>query len=331
MITYLSTRQHGYTLERFLQWQPELSRQFRWLPYFKLPRIEAVPVGPFIFSDLERLNGFMRVVAVSLHDQVVAQMGPEACLNDPRRVLTRRPLLDRLHAEGINGFRAWSPTEPHPEIRFPVFLRLARSHLGAATPLLANHRELQQALIRVCAEGIDVHELLLVEYEDVRSRDGLYRKYSAQRIGDDIFPYHIQFAGQWHVKKTEVRTAALEEEEAEYLATNPHRDALREVFELAGIDYGRVDYGLQHGRIQVWEINTNGNLAGALADYPPRRAALHRPFTDKAAQAFRRLDAGHPRARIEVDFSASRLEPILDELGLARRPWFDGRVAVSAR
>jgi hypothetical protein len=37
---------------------------------------------------------------------------------------------------------------------------------------------------------------------------------------------------------------------------NPHKEKLLEIFRLAGIGFGRIDYGIKDGNIQTWEINT---------------------------------------------------------------------------
>src|SRR5262249_37550000 len=46
-------------------------------------------------------------------------------------------------------------------------------------------------------------------------------------------------------------------EQQEYLEANPHRSWLAGLFQLAGIDYGRIDYSLLAGKPQIWEINTH--------------------------------------------------------------------------
>ena len=55
-----------------------------------------------------------------------------------------------------------------------------------------------------------------------------------------------------------------------YIESNPHEAWLRETFARAGIDYGRIDYGLLGDRPQVWEINLNPTLCRNPAD-PARR------------------------------------------------------------
>ncbi len=46
------------------------------------------------------------------------------------------------------------------------------------------------------------------------------------------------------------------EEEFSYIQNNPHQKELRDIFDIANIEYGRIDYGFNDGKLQVWEINT---------------------------------------------------------------------------
>jgi hypothetical protein len=94
-------------------------------------------------------------------------------------------------------------------------------------------------------------------------------KYAAMKIGDRLIPRHVLFSRKWMTKKPDVVTEATAEEEREYLERFPHADQLEEVFRLAGLDYGRVDYGFHEGRLQVWEVNSNPVLVP-----PPGR--IHR-------------------------------------------------------
>jgi hypothetical protein len=55
------------------------------------------------------------------------------------------------------------------------------------------------------------------------------------------------------------------EEHLRYVETNPHRDQLEKVFELAGIEYGRIDYCVVDGRVQTFEINTNPTVVQGTA------------------------------------------------------------------
>lgn len=49
----------------------------------------------------------------------------------------------------------------------------------------------------------------------------------------------------------------MDEAAEEYARTNPDRERVAPLFELAKVDYGRIDFSIHQGRIQVWEINDN--------------------------------------------------------------------------
>jgi hypothetical protein len=54
------------------------------------------------------------------------------------------------------------------------------------------------------------------------------------------------------------------EEEGDYVLTNPHGAVLRELFDLAKVGYGRIDYAVKDGRIQTWEMNLNPTIGRGL-------------------------------------------------------------------
>ncbi len=57
-----------------------------------------------------------------------------------------------------------------------------------------------------------------------------------------------------------IATAKLYTEEYELVATHRFAEAMRPVFEIAGVEYGRVDFGLVDGRPQIYEINSNPDV-----------------------------------------------------------------------
>ena len=96
-----------------------------------------------------------------------------------------------------------------------------------------------------------------------------------------ILPRHLFFSRHWVVKDWSVLDDALLREEQQYLATNPHERQLREIFAAARIEYGRIDYSLRDGEMQVWEINTNPIIIGM----GPARARSEAPSGRGAACA----------------------------------------------
>jgi len=147
-----------------------------------------------------------------------------------------------LHEAGVNAFNAYSPGET--PVRFPVFLRPESGFLKTAP-------RLHDTLPRV------PNGQIAVEFCDTADASRVYRKYGAYVVGERIVPRHVFFSRDWLVKGADLRDSNYLAEELDYVRGNPHAAPLLEVCRTAHIGWGRVDYSLLDGRIQVWEINTN--------------------------------------------------------------------------
>src|SRR5581483_1967617 len=178
-------------------------------------------------------------------------------LNDPSRVLSRYELICELSSNGQNHYRARRPGEGLDSLRYPVFIRAERGHDGSITPLLHSAAAVHRALIWTRILGFQTQELLIVEFCDTSDGEGLFRKYSAFMVGDDVLPRHLLFSRNWQLKQPDITNADTERETQVYIERNPHRDTLRDIFRRAGVDYGRIDYSILEKKLQVWEINTN--------------------------------------------------------------------------
>ena len=239
MIYYLVTRAHAYTVAAFVQgWGKALAGRILVAPYDAPLSGEKLPEGgTYVFSDLDRLSAGERerlgVVCDGLKGHV---------LNDPRRSLLRYELLRSLHEAGVNAFNAYRPGET--PVRFPVFLRPESGFLKVAP-------QLHDTLTHV-PDG-----QMAVEFCDTADDAGVYRKYGAYVVGDRIVPRHVFFSRDWLVKGADLRDPGYLAEELDYVRENPHAAPLLEICRMAHIQWGRVDYSLLDGRIQVWEINTN--------------------------------------------------------------------------
>jgi hypothetical protein len=258
VIHYLVTRGHDrYTMRRFrASWAGSLRDRIRVLPYERFPLLRAAEPGLYVFSDLERLRPDERAAAAELFARL-ASAGPAfRALNDPAKALAR---FDLLRALPGNGFRAWRATEPLDAVRLPAFVRAENAHAGSFTGLLRRREEIEPAIRRVLRRRwrLRREDLLVVEFLDTSDAGGTFRKYAAMRIGDALLPRHLFFGKDWVVKKAGAPDEARLAEEQEFLDAFPHREQVREAFETARIDYGRIDYAVADGRIQVWEINTN--------------------------------------------------------------------------
>jgi hypothetical protein len=117
---------------------------------------------------------------------------------------------------------------------------------------------------------------------------GLYRKYGAFIIGNRVFPKSVQFSRHWVQKSQALKEPELLREEIEYVEQNPHEKVLREIFALARIEYGRMDYGILNDRVQVWEINTNPTILHRRVG-PNPRAAVASLNLNRVTSAFEAL------------------------------------------
>jgi len=255
---YVVTRRHAEVMAPYVTgWGPSPERRMAYVFYEDLPDTSRLPSGTYLFADLERLGPRQIELASRVWEELAKDPERASALNDPRRVLRRYDLLQRLHAAGLNRFRAIRASESWGDLRFPVFLHEERGHAGALTPLIHDEAALRRALRSARLRGHRARDLLVTEFCDTSDAQGIFRKYSAFRVGDEILPRHVFFSRDWQLKRPDLESPELARERDLYLIRNPHEEALREIFELAGIEFGRIDYSLLDGETQVWEINTN--------------------------------------------------------------------------
>lgn len=285
MINIFISRRYAFTITPFLEnWPNRASGSIRLFPYEHLHRIRSIQPGLFIFSDIDRLAANQREIAICLCKYVLETYGESLVINRPERVLTRYRLLTRLWEKEINRFRVYTLAEPLSPMRFPVFVRRNHDHKGPLTGLITNKNELHDQIDSLRKTGEDPDRLIIVEFCDTRDSDRIYRKYSAFRIGDRIIPAHIIFSRNWVAKDS--LPEPLRHEEKAYLLDNPHREELMKIFRLANIEYGRIDYGLLNGEIQVWEINTNPVLIQQQEKYSMDKLPVKRQLVDELADSF---------------------------------------------
>ena len=262
MIYYLATEHALYTLLKFLElWQDRLGRRLIPVSYRRLLQLKDFPAGTYIFSDLDRLTGGQAERVTGLWKQL-SRSGRNRLLNHPTRSMQRYALLRHLHKRRSNQFNVYILSECRAPAAFPVFIRFANRHNGAISSLLRSQTELDQAVEGILKSGEGLEDKLMIEFCDTADKRGVFRKYSAYLIGEQIIPSALLFRPDWHVKHSTLPLAEeLHVEKVEYLKTNPHEKELREIFQAAGIDYGRIDYAIRDGRIQTWEINTNPDIS----------------------------------------------------------------------
>lgn len=264
MICQLVTRPHFYTTTTYFEtWGRNLASQHKLLFYERLPKIKCLPQSTYIFSDIERLTPREAETAAQVWECLADPRRQLRLLNHPTRSMRRYELLRSLYDQGVNKFNIYRLTELRmPEI-FPVFIRGENDHGGSLTPLLHTPDELRAAIHMLDRQGKSKEDKVVIEYCDTSDEQGVFRKYSAFVVGDQIIPTHVFFSQHWMTKvavteKHVNETMLLEEQQ--FIETNPHEAALTEIARIARIEYGRIDYGVLNGVVQVWEINTNPML-----------------------------------------------------------------------
>jgi hypothetical protein len=284
-------------LQAFVRrWDATIGRTVRIATYQSLLVQSEAPAGTYIFTDLDRIPASDVPGVLGLWDALRASGGAHL-VNDPRRVRLRYSLLRQLFEDGVNDFNVYRADELDNELRYPVFVRCEHDHGGPRTPLLYDRPSLERALARLRARRSWRTQLLITECAAEPHADGLYRKYGAVLVNDDVIPWHVIASRSWLVKSASRETNdRLREEQRQYIAANPHRDAIRQAFAAARIDYGRIDYAVRGDRLRVFEINTNPALGGSGRR---RRATTGRrtasdPALLRLAEAFAALAARCP-------------------------------------
>lgn len=269
------------------EWDPDLKKKFHILPYEEIPRIKTLKPAIFIFSDLDRINGNKTIQhnAEKLAELIEIRFDPSLIINHPKQVLLRFDLLKTLSEKGINDYGVYPFTDDCDHIKFPVFVRRANDHKGPVTDLISD-KDAYLATYSAFSTKYSKNQLdqfMVIEFCDTQSQDNFFRKYSAFIFGENVMPAHVVFNRHWIAKETEHPILS---EINNYLQANPHGEQLQKVAKLANTQYGRIDYGILNGRIQIWEINTNPILVKKKEEYSEELLPVKRELVGKISQQF---------------------------------------------
>lgn len=302
MITFVVTGAHAYTVgplkKDFGVPVPEVAS----VSYDDISREASLPSGTYVLSDLERLSDAELLWASDLYRCIAASPASRA-LNDPARVRVRYGLLRALHAAGLNRFDAYRADGVPQPVRFPVFVRRQSDHDAALSGLLPDQAALDVCLESLMERGESPRGLVVIEYCAEPVRPGIFRRYGAFRVGDAIHLDHVVTQDNWNVKggAAGLATEAMYRQDDLDIRANRYADLMNRVFDVAGIDYGRADFGLVDGRPQVYEINTNPSMS-----LPPRHPSKIRSATlqfarERFAELLWRIDLPADGPRIALD------------------------------
>jgi hypothetical protein len=256
MVYYLVTQKHCYTMHPFLTyWAKDFNQHLKILTYPSLFVRSTLDPGTYIFSDIERLTPDQTQTCSHLWSLLKETAGFQP-VNHPSQSMRRYELLRTLYEQDINVFNIYRLTEISTSLRFPVFIRWENEH-KALSPLLQNQKELINAIGEF---KNNLKGKIIVEFCDTSDHEGIFRKYSAYYVNSRVLPIHIMYSRQWFVKSGVRDNSSAQKEERDYIETNSHKNQIEHIFKIARIDYGRIDYSMLDGKLQVWEINTNPYL-----------------------------------------------------------------------
>jgi len=317
VISVFVSRNNASTIRKLLQTAPDLRRVLRPICYDVLFSRRAIRPGTCIFTDFDLLTAF-EVDAAARAARAAAGRGA-LVLNWPHLVAERFETLNLLHGLGLNPVQAIRIDTGTVPPRFPVFIRCEDGAAGPDTELLHDQDAYRTAVLRLRASGKTLKRRIAVTFEAERDAGGYFRKYGAMVIGTRVVPIHLLQSRHWSVKdETHEADPALAEEELAYVRENPHEAALLRIAQVCNVDYGRVDYTVQDGRLVVFEVNTNPNFPTFDAGEGGRAARLPLVLEGIVA-AFADLDrptSGRPVA-FEVSAGARR-----GGAAIARARWF---------
>ena len=330
MISFWVTRAASFGIKKYCENRGRLiADRFQLRLYDDIEDTVRLQGNAQVFSALDQLASPQREVVAEIWDAHARIAPPAPRLNDPRHVLLRFDLLTKLHEQGINTFRVFRATSLRHVNRFPVFVRGIHNHDGPLTGLLHTRRDVARAVRALRLRGHRLRDLMIVEFCDTASADGLFRKYAAFKVRNSIIPCHLMVSHQWSVK-----SAANELDERriregiKYVEDNPHEAWLRKVFAVAETDYGRVDYGVLDGVPQVWEINLNPTIGRGRGeqrhtvlgpDLHTLREAGREIFHARLRAAFVALDDGSHASEADVTIGKALISRVRAEASQSQR------------
>ncbi len=312
MIVVVAPTQETWEIEEYLaQNGSPLRNRLRILTYDEIAARQELPLGTYVFVAIDQLLPTEKQIAMRCCERLQEADPQLKIINRPSEVLLRFPLLRACFERTRNHFRVYRAAEAFRCKDFPVFLRRELDHSGNVSGLLYTRAALARVIAEKVLRGFRLRDLIVVEYCDTMDPAGVFRKYSAFIVGKTILPHTLTHNRDWitksHGRLIDAETAR---EELDYLNSDPHAKWLRETFALAGINYGRIDYGLHNGSPQVWEINTNPTIArhaGAdplTEDQKQLRAPVRQHFHPRFQAAWEAIDSpADPMRTISVKVS----------------------------
>jgi len=236
-------------------------KKVKYILYDSFLKRRKLHAGTYIFSDIERLPLRTSEWAEKFWKELDNSELSVRLFNNPLKVMRRYELLRNLYENKIQNWNVYRLTELRWPETYPVFLRREDDHEGPITDLIYNRQDLENEIKLLSERGYSAGDIIITEFCDTKDSDGIYKKYGAFFIGGKIIRRHLHFSDNWVIKYSNFTEEKFIKEEMDYIQSDYHEVEIKEMFKLANIDYGRIDYAILDGKIQVWEINTNPHCA----------------------------------------------------------------------
>ncbi len=261
---------------------------------------KSFPRATYVFGDFDRLSPWDCELSARLYRAL--KKGGARVLNDGASVKQRFDMLRALHHHGLNSFQVWRGAQRVPETSFPVFLRTASMHRGVASDLLHDQTAVTEGVRALNRSGVPIHEIMIVQYAAEELAPNLYRKLAAFNIGGQIVPTVSVHENGWAAKSGTLGAAGAQVYDDEYalISSNPHQAVLSRAFEIARIHYGRADFGIVRGKVEIYEINTNPTVGMIVQHDFPRRLESFNLFLGRYVAALNAIDTPEGRRAIEI-------------------------------
>lgn len=196
-----------------------------------------------------RMNGLPIVNGV----EAIRRSGRTALrgvIHESKAANVRVPLTTRFSG-GLEQLERHIEAQAHC---WPVLLRPVGTHSSIGLTRVDSARQLR------ALEAVP-KDLLVTDFIDFHSGDGLYRKYRMIWVDGTMFRRHVIAAVDWNVTgKSRVDMVDRPETisaEKEFLASGSALDdRVAELFRIVGLDFGVIDFALSDtGEIIVFELN----------------------------------------------------------------------------
>ena len=228
----------------------------RVLPYEILFCMQSVPKGVYVFCDIDRLS-LADLERAKSWFHILKDNGATV-LNDPGRFTGRLSLNQILYEKGYNSFNVY-PQHLASQAKLPVFLRSESEHEGPISDLIHDRSELGNQL-KVANNKFPRRNIIIVEFLDSKEPDGRYYKYSHFRVANKLIFAGMVCGEPWCLKFAYYQGKDAIQREKDFAQSDRFNAEIMERFNMAGIEYGRMDYAIVNDRIEVFEINTNPDI-----------------------------------------------------------------------